>query len=156
MFRTASFAALVGCALTLSVNGAQAQAKITLRFADSLPATHLFTTALAKPWMEDVTKATDGEVTFEHYPSEQLGKAKDMLCLARSGVEDIAFVVPIYITDKLPERMSSVMPSRSRRSRRISSHGSVRCHSRAGSSSPSSFADTSCLDPSWIRWRFWF
>jgi TRAP-type C4-dicarboxylate transport system substrate-binding protein len=73
-----------------------------LRFADSLPATHLFTTALAKPWMEEVTKATDGQVTFEHYPSEQLGKAKDMLSLAKSGVADIAFVVPIYITDKLP------------------------------------------------------
>lgn len=79
-----------------------AQEKLELRFADSLPATHLFTKEVALPWMEAVTAATDGAVTFQHYPAEQLGKAKDMLSLATSGVTDIAFVVPIYITDKLP------------------------------------------------------
>jgi TRAP-type C4-dicarboxylate transport system substrate-binding protein len=95
---TASIAALL-LAQTLS---AAAQQKITLRFADSLPATHLFTKELAKPWMDEVTKATNGAVTFEHYPAEQLGKAKDMLSLAQSGVADIAFVTPIYISDKMP------------------------------------------------------
>jgi TRAP-type C4-dicarboxylate transport system substrate-binding protein len=81
--------------------GAQARAE-TLRFADSLPPDHLFTTAVAKPWMAEVTRLTHGQITFEHYPAEQLGKAKDMLAMAQSGVADIAFVVPTYITDKLP------------------------------------------------------
>ncbi len=49
-----------------------------------------------------MTKLTNGQITFEHYPAEQLGKAKDMLSIAQSGVADIAFVVPTYITDKLP------------------------------------------------------
>jgi TRAP-type C4-dicarboxylate transport system substrate-binding protein len=73
-----------------------------LRFADSLPPDHLFTQVAAKPWMDEVTKLTNGQITFEHYPAEQLGKAKDMLSIAQSGVADIAFVVPTYITDKLP------------------------------------------------------
>jgi TRAP-type C4-dicarboxylate transport system substrate-binding protein len=81
---------------------AAAQKKVQLRFADSLPPTHLFTTEVARPWMEVVTEATGGAVTFQHYPAEQLGKAKDMLSLVGSGVADIAFVTPIYITDKLP------------------------------------------------------
>jgi TRAP-type C4-dicarboxylate transport system substrate-binding protein len=93
--------ALAVAALALATP-ALAQDKITLRFADSLPQAHLFTTELAKPFMEEVTRATNGRVVFEHYPAEQLGKAKDMLSLARTGVADIAFVVPIYITDKLP------------------------------------------------------
>jgi TRAP-type C4-dicarboxylate transport system substrate-binding protein len=79
-----------------------AQSTITLRLADSLPANHIFTTALARPWMDEVTRQTNGAVTFEHYPAEQLGKAKDMLSLTQSGVADVAFVVPVYISDKLP------------------------------------------------------
>lgn len=96
---TIALACLVGAA---ACGGAQAQGKITLRFADSLPQNHLFTTEVAKPWMEEVTRATNGAVTFEHYPAEQLGKAKDLLSLAQTGVADIAFVTPIYISDKLP------------------------------------------------------
>lgn len=98
-------AALFGTALAFVLAqtvGASAQQKLTLRFADSLPASHLFTKEVAKPWMDEVTRATNGAVTFEHYPAEQLGKAKDMLSLAQTGVADIAFVTPIYISDKLP------------------------------------------------------
>jgi TRAP-type C4-dicarboxylate transport system substrate-binding protein len=81
---------------------ANAQEKVELRFADSLPATHLFTREVAKPWMDAVTAGSGGAVTFQHYPAEQLGKAKDLLALTNSGVTDIGFVTPIYITDKLP------------------------------------------------------
>src|ERR1700748_1950098 len=100
MLRKAFAIGLLGLALTGS--NTFAQSKITLRFADALPATHLFTATVAKPWMDEVTKATNGAVTVEHYPAEQLGKAKDMLSLVQSGVADIAFVTPIYISDKLP------------------------------------------------------
>ncbi|KPQ04313.1 MAG: TRAP-type C4-dicarboxylate transport system, periplasmic component [Rhodobacteraceae bacterium HLUCCA12] len=88
---------------SISLGAAQAVlAQETLRFADSLPATHLFTREVALPWMEAVTEATGGEVTFEHYPAQQLGSARDMLSLAQTGVADLAFVVPIYTTDELP------------------------------------------------------
>ena len=80
----------------------EAQGKTVLRFGDSLPANHFFTETLAKPWMVEVTKTTNGQVEFQHYPAEQLGKAKDMLQLMQSGVVDVALIVPPYISDKLP------------------------------------------------------
>lgn len=94
--------ALASVGALLVGSGTVSAQDIKLRFADSLPAAHAFTRDLAKPWMEEVTKATGGKVTFEHYPAEQLGKAKDMLDLMLKGVADVAFVVPIYITDKMP------------------------------------------------------
>lgn len=45
-------------------------------------------------------------VAFEHFPAQQLGKAKDMLSLVQSGVADIAYVGASYVSDKLP--LSSV------------------------------------------------
>lgn len=81
---------------------ANAQGKTVLRFGDSLPANHFFTETLTKPWMAEVTKQTNGAVEFQHYPSEQLGKAKDMLQLMQSGVVDVALIIPPYISDKLP------------------------------------------------------
>lgn len=95
--------ALLAAMFALGMGGtALAQDKVELRFADSLPATHLFTKEVALPWMEAVTAGSNGALTFQHYPAEQLGKAKDLLSLTVSGVTDIGFVTPIYITDKLP------------------------------------------------------
>lgn len=93
---------LVGAAFMAAASGTAAQAKVVLKFADSLPANHLFTEALSKPWMAEVKKRTNGAVDFQHYPAEQLGKGKDMLTLAQSGVADIALIIPPYISDKLP------------------------------------------------------
>lgn len=94
---------LLAATFTLGMAGAGlAQDSVQLRFADSLPATHLFTKEVALPWMEAVTAGSNGTVTFQHYPAEQLGKAKDLLSLTNSGVTDIGFITPIYITDKLP------------------------------------------------------
>src|SRR5687768_16404700 len=100
--RRGAIAAVVTCCLA-SQPGVAAE---VLRFADSLPANHLFTQVASKPWMEAVSKATNGEVKFEHYPAEQLGKAKDMLALVQN-VADVGLVVPAFMTDKLP--LSSVV-----------------------------------------------
>lgn len=97
--RNLLIAATLAAGLTLVPFAGRAE---VLRFADSLPPDHLFTQVAAKPWMDEVTKLTNGQITFEHYPAEQLGKAKDMLSIAQSGIADVAFVVPTYITDKLP------------------------------------------------------
>jgi TRAP-type C4-dicarboxylate transport system substrate-binding protein len=102
MFEVVKLLTLAAAVSFGATGGAKAQSKITLRLADSLPANHIFTAAVAQPWMEEVTKQTNGKVTFEHYPAEQLGKAKDMLSMTQTGVADVAFVVPIYISDKLP------------------------------------------------------
>ena len=69
---------LVAVFLATATCPAAAQEKITLRLAESLPSGHVIHELVAKPFMELVTKATNGQVVFQHYPAEQLGKAKDM------------------------------------------------------------------------------
>ncbi len=76
--------------------------KLVLRVADQFPLTHYVPRYAIKPWMEQVTKATKGMVQFEHYPAEQLGKAKDLLSLVQSGVADIVLIAPSYVSEKMP------------------------------------------------------
>ena len=89
---------------------AAAQEKITLRLAESLPAGHVIHELVAKPFMELVTKATNGQVTFQHYPAEQLGKAKDMAQLTVAGVADVSYIVPSYSSDKYPLTAVAELP----------------------------------------------
>lgn len=85
-------------------------AQTTLRLADSLPTNHFFVEQGTKFWMEEVSRQTKGAVTFEYYPSEQLGKAKDLLSLTQSGVVDIGYVVPSYVSEKMPLSAVAELP----------------------------------------------
>ena len=94
--------AAVLAALMGFCGASSAQEKITLRVADSFPAVgHYFAEPGAKYFMQAVTAATNGQVEFQHYPAQQLGKAKDLLALTISGVTDIGSVMPSYAPDKL-------------------------------------------------------
>jgi len=96
--------------LVASASPSLAQEKITLRLADSLPSGHVIHELVAKPFMELVTKATNGQVTFQHFPSEQLGKAKDMAQLTAMGVADLSYIVPSYSSDKFPLTAVAELP----------------------------------------------
>jgi len=100
--RTLVSTLVAGLAAAALSNGAQAQDKITLRLADSLPSGHVIHELVGKPFIELVTKATNGQVSFQHFPSEQLGKAKDMAQLTAVGVADISYIVPSYASEKFP------------------------------------------------------
>ena len=52
--------------------------------------------------MEKVTKLTKGQVEFEYYPAEQLGKAADLLELTSDGVTDIGIYYASYYPSKMP------------------------------------------------------
>lgn len=101
---------LIAGGISLLVLSASAQERIVLRVADHLPAGHFISEYAAKPWMKAVTEATKGTVQFEYYPAQQLGKAKDMLALTLSGVADIAYLGPAYISDKLPLSQVAELP----------------------------------------------
>ena len=94
----------------LAHGGARAQETITLRLADSLSNGHAIHEAVAKPFMEAVTKATNGRVQFQHFPAEQLGKARDLLALTQTGVADISYIVPSYTSDKTPLTAVAELP----------------------------------------------
>lgn len=84
--------------------------KLVLRVADYLPVEHTVSRYATRPWMDQVAKATNGQVQFEYYPAEQLGKAKDLLSLAQSGVADIVLSTPAYTSDKMPLTAALELP----------------------------------------------
>ena len=100
---------IAGC-FSLAATVASAQDKITLRLADTLPNGHVIHELAGKPFAELVTKLTNGQVQFQHFPSEQLGKAKDMAQLTVAGVADVAYVVPSYSSDKYPLTAAAELP----------------------------------------------
>lgn len=95
---------------TLWCAQANAQETVTLRVADFLPSSHQVYEDGLKPFMDAVTKASGDRIKFEYYPSEQLGKAKDLLNLVSSGVVDMALVAPSYTSEKLPLTSVSQLP----------------------------------------------
>ncbi|WP_162409752.1 TRAP transporter substrate-binding protein DctP [Acuticoccus sediminis] len=99
--------AIAGAALWLSVLPGQAE---TLRMGDSFPVGHYISENLAKFFMDDVKDRSGGEIDFEYFPAQQMGKAKDMLQLTQSGVLDIGYVAPSYISDKLPLSAVAELP----------------------------------------------
>lgn len=85
-------------------------ADITLRVADSFPSGHYISEQVTKWYMDRVTKETGDKVAFQYFPSEQLGKAKDILKLTQTGVADIGYVAPAFVTDKLPLSVVAELP----------------------------------------------
>jgi TRAP-type C4-dicarboxylate transport system substrate-binding protein len=96
--------------LIASTGFAQAVDPVRLRVADSFPKGHYLVKLVLEPWMEEVKKRTNGVVTFEHYPAQQLGKAADMLKLTQTGVADIGYVAPAYVSDKMPVSEVAMLP----------------------------------------------
>src|ERR1700753_1348824 len=88
--RSTKFAPTLAAVAIMAIGGAvlshPVAAQKKLRISDSLPIGHFFAESGTKFWMQRVTDLTKGAVTFEYFPAEQLGKAKDLLTLTRSGV----------------------------------------------------------------------
>jgi TRAP-type C4-dicarboxylate transport system substrate-binding protein len=89
------------CVAPLLAASVQAQ-QITLKIADHYPVASPTAAATARHFMTEVTRQSGGRVKFEYFPSEQLGKSKDMLTLTLTGVTDIGFAAPAYVSDRLP------------------------------------------------------
>jgi TRAP-type C4-dicarboxylate transport system substrate-binding protein len=100
---------LLAAALAAAL-AAPAAAETTFRVGDSFPTGHYIAENTIKPFMAEVEKRTNGEAKFEYYPAQQLGKAKDLMALALSGVADIAYVAPSFVSDKLPLSVVAELP----------------------------------------------
>lgn len=88
--------ALAGCGGSAAVGD-----EIVLKVADWYPETHTGVTEGTQFWMEKVEEATNGNVKFEHFPAEQLGKGKDFLSLVQSGTADVALLGTSYYPSEL-------------------------------------------------------
>ena len=94
-------AATLATALLAGTALAAAQ-EVTLKIADSLPAEHIITKNTTDVFMKRVKEELGDRVAFQHFPAEQLGKAKDLLTITQSGIADIGYVVPSYVSEKMP------------------------------------------------------
>ncbi|MHC5655978.1 TRAP transporter substrate-binding protein [Stappia sp.] len=88
-------------ALALGPITAQA-ADVTLKLADSLPAGHSITKNATAFFFEKAKDASGGKLDFQHFPAQQLGKAKDLLMVTQTGLADIGYIVPSYVSEKMP------------------------------------------------------
>ena len=106
---TRLLASCLAAAALCATGLATAQTKI--KIADSFPVGHYLPKYFTTPMMERLKAdpAAKG-IEFEYYPAEQLGKAKDMLSLTQSGLVDIAYVGPGFVSDKMPLSVVSELP----------------------------------------------
>lgn len=110
--RTHRFAALSASLLLAgAIAGGPAQAApLVLKLADSFPAGHFVVQDATKVFMDTVKKLSKGQIEFQYYPAQQLGKSKDMLMLTTSGVTDIGYVAPAFISDRMPLSAVAELP----------------------------------------------
>lgn len=101
-----SLAVAVACA-----TGAASAQTAKIKIADSFPVGHYLPKYFTMPMIERLkaNPAAKG-LEFEYYPAEQMGKAKDFLSLTQSGVIDIAYVAPGFVSDKMPLSVVPELP----------------------------------------------
>lgn len=88
--------------LAMTASGTALAQEVKLKVADWLPLSHYTYSEGGKVFIAKATELSKGRIQFQHFPAEQLGKAKDAVTLAQSGVADIVNIAPAYITEKFP------------------------------------------------------
>jgi TRAP-type C4-dicarboxylate transport system substrate-binding protein len=99
-------------AVAVACTAGAASAQTTkIKIADSFPVGHYLPKYFTMPMVERLkaNPAAKG-FEFEYYPAEQMGKAKDFLSLTQSGVIDIAYVAPGFVSDKMPLSVVPALP----------------------------------------------
>ena len=94
--------AVLAASLLLGLSTGVRAETVTLRVADWMPETHHIAGIGGKAFMDKARELGGERLKFQYFPAEQLGKAKDTLQLAQTGVADIVNIAPAYITDKFP------------------------------------------------------
>jgi TRAP-type C4-dicarboxylate transport system substrate-binding protein len=101
----------IAAAALVTATPAAAQTKIKIKIADSFPVGHYLPKYFTTPMMERLKASPAAKgYEFQYYPAEQMGKAKDFLQLVQSGVIDIAYVAPGFVSDKMPLSVVPELP----------------------------------------------
>lgn len=97
----------------LGISGCSAQPEndeLQLSLADSYAPTHIFAESGVKVFMDEVVEGSSDSVAFDYFPAGQMGTARDLVSLNRSGVLDITPASPAYLADQLPLSSVSDLP----------------------------------------------
>ncbi len=104
-----TFIALAMAMVLAGTGPVQADGEIRLKFASPYPAGHP-SDLMAKQYIAEIEKLSGNKVKISYFPSEQLGKAKDMLSVCGKGVADFCQVHITYFAGQLPYSNVVVLP----------------------------------------------
>jgi TRAP-type C4-dicarboxylate transport system substrate-binding protein len=99
--RTIATSLAAAACVVLAGTAAAAAEPVELKLADRLAQDHYVARYSSNYWIDEVQKASGGAVKITRYPSERLGKSKDMMTLVKAGITDIGEFVPGYLGDPL-------------------------------------------------------
>jgi len=104
-------ATALGAVLALGIAGAAlAQDKpVHLKMGHWVPPAHPLQKAMEE-WGKSVEKASNGTITFQVYPAQQLGKAPDHYDMARDGIADVTYINPGYQPGRFPIIAAGELP----------------------------------------------
>jgi TRAP-type C4-dicarboxylate transport system substrate-binding protein len=101
---------IMGAAALLGIGVVPATAE-TIRFSSFEPPVAHVTKEILTPWAQDVTAASDGELTIEMFAGGSLGRnPAQQLQLVEDGVADIAWVIPGYSPGRFQESTVAELP----------------------------------------------
>ncbi|SDT94700.1 TRAP transporter substrate-binding protein DctP [Stappia sp. ES.058] len=101
--------AMIAAAAFLTFGSVAAQSE-TLRLGDFQSTSHIVSIEGTTKWMAAVEEATDGAITFEHFPSQQAAKSKAQLDAVNNGILDAALLGTPYHADVLPLNSVVALP----------------------------------------------
>ncbi|HWL23278.1 MAG TPA: TRAP transporter substrate-binding protein [Ureibacillus sp.] len=84
--------------------------KVTLSFSHFWPSHHIVQTNVIEKMGEELSAATNGNLTIEIFPAGQLGNPDEQYNLAANGTADIALSVHGYTAGKFPLSSVSDLP----------------------------------------------
>lgn len=101
----------LGAVFALGIAGsAAAQDKpVHLKLGHWVPPAHPLQKAMEE-WGKSVEKASNGTITFQVYPAQQLGKAPDHYDMARDGIADVTYINPGYQPGRFPIIAAGELP----------------------------------------------
>lgn len=97
-----SSCAAIAVALATTTAAVAQDAPVTLRLAHWVPGTHPIQELGMEMWAESINEASDGTISIDIYPAQQLGQAADHYDMARDGISDISFINPGYQPGRFP------------------------------------------------------
>lgn len=91
-------------ALALALAAPSAFAQVTLKFANFSPAGSKMNQQLVPGYIDAIVKDAGGQLKIDFFPGGTLGRAPDaQLRLVKTGVADIAWIIPYYTPGEFPD-----------------------------------------------------
>ena len=101
---------LISAFITLPATMVVSAETIELKMAHFMSPMHVQHQQSFVPFAQEVEKLTDGKVKIKIFPGGALGGAPELADAVKTGIADIAFIVPSYTTGRFPRTSAFDLP----------------------------------------------